>query len=320
MIRLTEHIAYLLTCHDCVIVPGWGAFIAQRTSASFDPATGVFTPPCRCLTFNASIADTDGLLARSVSRREQIPYARAVDRVAAEVDALRHQLENDGELVIPRVGTFRRMPDGLSPMFEPAADGVANIPYRSLPLLKPHAVSQPEVEPSVAEVAAVSRRSPRRRMPAFVRIAAAMALLLGAGYAVTAPDSGARRTDYASMTPAAASRPSEIMTDDIQKATELFIAQPADPDASVTITPEDVAGHVAAVPARAARYCLVVASLPSRAMADRFIASTGDGSLRVLENGGRYRVYVAEGDTYGAALARKASVASRYPDAWVCRR
>lgn len=325
MIRLTEHIAYLLTCHDCVIVPGWGAFISQRTSASFDSVTGVFTPPCRSITFNATIADTDGLLASSVSRRERMPYARAVDCVAAEIDSWRHQLDRDGELVIPRVGTFRRSADGTSsPIFEPATDGVTNSPFAPFASLALDE-RKPSEEPGKIAPDKISRNvrpsARRRRLPAFVRIAAAMALLLGTGFAVTAPDQGDTRTDYASMTPSSAQRPSEILTDDVQQATELFISQPTDPDSYAEVDNVDSqAVAVRQTEESAPQYCLIVASLPSKSLANRFIAASGDASLRILVSDGHYRVYVAGGDSYASAYSHKASVAHLYPDAWVCRR
>lgn len=330
MIRLTEHIAYLLTCHDCVIVPGWGAFIAQRTSAAYDSVTGVFTPPCRSITFNASITDTDGLLASSVSRRERIPYAKAVESVATEVAALRHQLSNDGELVIPRVGIFRSSDGDATPLFEPMTDNVANIPYVALPAVSSSSVDSAkaiaEIEPVKKFTGYETKKTRRRRFPAFARIAAAFALLLGAGYAVTAPEPEGDHTDYASMTAIPSSaRPSELLTDDVQAATELFISQPVDSDASVVVMPEKVvAGHhrVESRPSStsAPRYCLVVASLPSKALAEKFIASKGDMSLRILESDGRFRVYAAGGSTFADAESYKSKISARYPEAWVCRR
>lgn len=321
MIRLTDHIAYLLTCHDCVIVPGWGAFIAHRSPAALVEATGELFPPGRHLSFNASIADTDGLLARSVSRREGMSYSRAVECVAGEVDTMRHQLDHDGELVIPRVGRFLSSADGSTPLFEPAPDAVANLAYSSLP-----AIGAPvEVAPSghddnqagekIAVVAA-----PGRRVPAFVRIAAALALLLGLGFMFSIPrePGGVSHTDYASMSPAARqAKPSVMVTDDINCLDELFIATPSDPDAAVSVERLEPAAPVAQpVP----RYCVVVASLPSRGKALEFIARSGDSSLRLLESEGRFRVYAAGASTYAAAASEALSLRSRYSGAWVCRR
>ncbi|MDE6547663.1 MAG: SPOR domain-containing protein, partial [Muribaculaceae bacterium] len=41
---LPLHIEYLLTRHDCVIVPGIGAFIATETEAFIDLENGVIRP------------------------------------------------------------------------------------------------------------------------------------------------------------------------------------------------------------------------------------------------------------------------------------
>ena len=79
MITICEHIEYLLRNHDCVIVPGWGAFIAQYQPASFTE-DGQMLPPSRLIGFNASISHQDGLLASSVMRREKISYDAASNK------------------------------------------------------------------------------------------------------------------------------------------------------------------------------------------------------------------------------------------------
>lgn len=307
-----------------MIVPGWGALIARRIAARYDAEAGLFIPPHRELSFNPAITATDGLLAASVSRRERIPYAKAAEAVYSEVDSLRHQLEFDGELTLPRIGTFRRPAPGATPLFEPATDTMVNASFSALPSIEVSAASADEEGADAAAVVAHEIK-PRRRVPMFVRIAASMAILLGVGFAATDNsllNDRADHTDYASMSPTNAPRPSELITDDVEAASELFIAMPADPQASVTITPPPSQPTKAATsPGDAApRYCLVVASLPSRALAQKFIAGQGDPSLRILESQGRFRVYAAGAATKEEAAAKHKAVASRYPDAWVCSR
>lgn len=306
-----------------MIVPGWGALIARRIAARYDAEAGLFIPPHRELSFNPAITATDGLLAASVSRRERIPYAKAAEAVYSEVDSLRHQLEFDGELTLPRIGTFRRPAPGATPLFEPAADTMVNAPFSALPRIEVSAAcAEASVEEDEAAVVAHEIK-PRRRVPMFVRIAASMAILLGVGFAATDNsllNNGADHTDYASMSPANAPRPSELITDDVEAASELFIAMPADPQASVTITPSQQTKAAPSPGNAAPRYCLVVASLPSRALAQKFIAGQGDSSLRILESQGRFRVYAAGAATKEEAAAKRKAVASRYPDAWVCSR
>ena len=70
------------------------------------------------------------------------------------------------------------------------------------------------------------------------------------------------------------------------------------------------------------RYCVVIASLTSRAQAEKFIASTGNRNLQILEKNGKFRVYAATGATYNQALAvaRNNGLLSRYNGTWVCKK
>lgn len=68
----------LLTEQDCVIVPGFGGFIAKYIPASIHPLTHVFTPPTRQVVFNASLRNNDGILANHLVRTLQISYAEAL--------------------------------------------------------------------------------------------------------------------------------------------------------------------------------------------------------------------------------------------------
>ncbi len=67
-------------------------------------------------------------------------------------------------------------------------------------------------------------------------------------------------------------------------------------------------------------YCLVVASFPIREGAVQFIDET-EGNFSILEQDGKFRVYVATGKTSASTIAlREGDIATRFPDAWVCRR
>ena len=45
MISMIEHIEYLMLSNDCVVVPGFGAFIAQYTSSHNCAQNSTFTSP-----------------------------------------------------------------------------------------------------------------------------------------------------------------------------------------------------------------------------------------------------------------------------------
>ncbi len=77
MTNIEKYIAELVGNHDCVIIPGLGAFVAQATSADIHPITHKFTAPGRTLGFNAQIKVNDGLLAAEISRNEGISFQDA---------------------------------------------------------------------------------------------------------------------------------------------------------------------------------------------------------------------------------------------------
>ena len=70
MYNLSLHIEYLLLHHDCVVVPGLGAFINVRHAAYFDAVTRVWHPMTREVRFNGALTHDDGLLSSSYARKE----------------------------------------------------------------------------------------------------------------------------------------------------------------------------------------------------------------------------------------------------------
>ena len=52
---ISKHIIELLYNHDCVIVPGFGAFLTKSIRASHD--NDVFSPPRKSITFNGMLKE-----------------------------------------------------------------------------------------------------------------------------------------------------------------------------------------------------------------------------------------------------------------------
>ena len=104
MKNLNFYIAYLLTKHECVIIPGLGAFIASTLDADAIKQAGLFCPPAQTLGFNAEIKHNDGLLANVVAKGEKIPYKEACLQIARQVDLLNNQLFVQRSVSIPWIG------------------------------------------------------------------------------------------------------------------------------------------------------------------------------------------------------------------------
>ncbi|HEY9550751.1 MAG TPA: SPOR domain-containing protein, partial [Prevotella sp.] len=65
MLEIERHIEILLLNNDCVIIPGFGGFMAHHVEARFDEGDDVFLPPSRTVGFNPQLKLNDSLLAQS---------------------------------------------------------------------------------------------------------------------------------------------------------------------------------------------------------------------------------------------------------------
>jgi len=118
---ITVYIKELLFGHDCVIVPGFGAFIGNYSHARVDHNEGLFYPPMKRITFNRHLVNNDGLLIGHISSREGIGYGEARDITASYADNLRNRLGRGDKVQLENIGTFFNNRDGVL-IFEPDAD------------------------------------------------------------------------------------------------------------------------------------------------------------------------------------------------------
>lgn len=103
-LSLHEHIGQLLFDHECVIVPGFGAFLTRYYSAEVNHATHMMRPPSKRVHFNASIKENEGLLAKAISHTEGVSYSKALDIIKAEVVSWKQALGNSKKLNLPGIG------------------------------------------------------------------------------------------------------------------------------------------------------------------------------------------------------------------------
>lgn len=106
MLTVEQLIGDLLLQHNCVIVPSFGGFVAQRTSAKIDPAKGVIIPPKKSVLFNKQLINNDGLLIAALSQANSIPYSEAAEEVQAHINEWEAKLQMGGRITIDRVGNL----------------------------------------------------------------------------------------------------------------------------------------------------------------------------------------------------------------------
>ena len=123
MIQLQRHIEILLLSHDCVIIPGFGGFIAHHVDAHYDEGDRLWLPPYRTLGFNPQLTLNDSLLVQSYVEAYDMSYPDALRQIESEVEELKGILHSEGEYVMDGVGTLSVNIEG-NIEFEPCEAGI----------------------------------------------------------------------------------------------------------------------------------------------------------------------------------------------------
>ncbi|MCD6597085.1 MAG: SPOR domain-containing protein [Bacteroidales bacterium] len=103
---ISDNIKNLLYQHDCVILPGFGGFVANYKPAEVDYNRNIFAPPSKDISFNSQLTHNDGLLISDVSYSSGLAYLDAKRNVENYIKELKSRLENGRKVVIDELGTF----------------------------------------------------------------------------------------------------------------------------------------------------------------------------------------------------------------------
>lgn len=325
MNSVAAHMEYLLREHNCVVLPGLGAFICNYEPAHFDADNGNrLCPPGRRLAFNELIDNNDGLVASSISRRHGISFDAACRVISDEVSRIRRALSDAGSLRFGRLGTLTVTGSGHI-AFEPAQyAGINGYLFGLQPIqLHPVAHETPTAllsVPSIPPPAPRAKEHHRRRISVrtvAMSVAASLAVLLTVGMLLVPPIRTSQPTQTASIAPVPTEMPAIEPT---------VVSIPMPKEMPATVAPVVIAVPASEKPAAQSQprfnvddpFCVIVASFPTRSQAESFVAAHSGKQLGILEKDAKFRVYGATGTTYNMANTQKQLTGQK--DAWVCRR
>ncbi|MGK0387137.1 MAG: nucleoid DNA-binding protein [Patiriisocius sp.] len=104
--QLSPYIKDLLYRYECVIIPGFGAFLANYTSATIDASSQTFYPPGKSISFNRQLQTNDGLLANYVASVEGTSYELALQKIRNLTGSLSLQLSEGETVSLDSIGDF----------------------------------------------------------------------------------------------------------------------------------------------------------------------------------------------------------------------
>jgi len=309
MFSIIEHIEYLMTRHDCVVIPEWGAFIANYSYASYHEAQGLMERPQRLISFNSSVSHNDGLISQSIMRREGINYDEAMRFIADSVTAFRQQLSMGCEVSMGRLGYFKSNDSGhiefVPFLNDYACDGfygLSDMEIKTVDVLEQELIEQ---ENAPAAVAPPKSNLFTRKA---AKIAASAAVLIGLGVLLSTPIIVERNHSMASMTPGVTAPQSQQLGVTVQEG---VVAQPIE-------VVESYSG-ITATGNSSGKYYMIIATLRNQQELDSFKAKYPSlvPHMKMLDYKGYTCVYVARSDDYGKLMSLRSELPERLRDVWI---
>ena len=205
MIELAQHIETLLLENDCVIVPGFGGFVAHYSPATRVKEENIFLPPTRTIGFNPQLKLNDGVLVQSYMSAYDTSFAdasRIVEKEVNEFIGLLHEegkahLDNIGEIHYNIYGNYEFVPYDYK-ITTPSLYGLDSFEIHELSDLKQKEKvlipTYPEKEKKTFEIS-INR--------AYLRNAAAMiaAIVLFFAFSTPVENTDVQKNNYAQLLP-----------------------------------------------------------------------------------------------------------------------
>lgn len=316
MRRLIRHIEQALYTHECVVVPGFGAFIKHRVSSSLDEGKGLIYPGHFALSFNSAVQQNDGVLVGSYSEAFAMSYKRALALLEKDVEELRAGLRSSSVVTLGSVGRLSMDKTGERISFFPNADHPFSISHYGLsPVAQLPTLSQ--ATPALGGSVAPARREGVYYLPIHVKglkygVAAAALLAMTwfiptktisvpedsyrAGFFTSVLDKASTATDNSAVSATAAG---EVVIAPVQMA-----EQPAEESAETAT----LAGLPLVTEIKGeAGYFVIVATYKTESGVKKHMKYNdlsmfgGAGVLRT--DNSNYKIYVAAFDTMEEAVA-----------------
>lgn len=170
--EIASYISELLYSHNCVIIPGFGGFVASYRPSVADTKKHVYYPPSKFIAFNENLQTNDGLLAHHISLKRHVPYEEALDFIKAFAQNLKEQLASRRKVAIADIGSFSLVKDRL--VFEPSQNNFLANSFGLSPVQATPVKRLQTIERAQRELTNEGHKNPVRR----IRTAAAAIVIL----------------------------------------------------------------------------------------------------------------------------------------------
>ena len=334
MISIDRHISRLIASHDCVIIPGFGAFLSHRISAYYNAEEQVYFPPRRTLGFNPHITMDDALLTTAYMQQYGISFNQAAVLMKDDIRKLKKRLSRKGKLYFGELGILSMNIDGII-SFEAAENGIDDPDTCGMmPLPIPMLADKEEQT--------ITIKINRHRISQYVAVAAAIIIMFI--FVTPLSDHTFRNETKASLGNFASPEQISMMQQvgsqapkaSVKNRCEICpIEKSVKQEPVAEIVPENapIATQQAVsaknniidnntTAAKTSKYHIIVASSPTKDNAElaiKELTSKADYTFTKVEGSGRFRISAGVYDTQEDAQVALSDIQVIFPDAWILK-
>lgn len=138
---MLKDIQDLLFTHNCVIIPNFGALLANYEPAELRLQDNIIFPPSKLIAFNSSLNKNDGLLIHAVKHQRNISYQEAEAMVNDFAKNCQQLLTENKSLIFDGIGKFK-LDSENNIQFQPYHTINYNLNSYGLPKLSIHPVQR----------------------------------------------------------------------------------------------------------------------------------------------------------------------------------
>jgi cell division septation protein DedD len=319
-VDIIGYIRELLSGHDCVIIPDFGAFIGNYASARLDSATNTFFPPSKKISFNVNLTHNDGLLIGRISALSGLNYSDARDLVEEFVKDTRKKISRGERVSFSEIGSFTHNNEG-NIQFEPDVHANYLLDSYGLDSFQFNPLEKYDVRKKILKQAEPVRNTSTRKI---LWRAAVIVPILGILVAIPfTTDIFRAKTQQTNLNPLA-SIEFENNRQAIDKTTvdSTLVLKPADAPVLTPATAEiSQPAEVKTIPSENhAGYSIIAGSFKSRANANYLAKKLeADGYQPEIVDGpnGFLRVSVKTLPSLSEATETQENIARNYPGTWI---
>lgn len=103
---IIQYISELLYDHNCVIIPGFGGFVANRLPSKVNDLQQRVEPARKVVAYNINLTQNDGLLASHIAKNQNITFDDANEQVREFVAELKSEIELKRHSSLKGIGDF----------------------------------------------------------------------------------------------------------------------------------------------------------------------------------------------------------------------